>query len=320
VLSVLPGQRMLKEGKGLQAVNISAFSAMAAMLISVVLMPLFLIIIPSAYSLVKPVMAPALTLICVALLLQERQMDKICKAALIFILAGTFGLILLSAPILKEPLFTVFIGLFALSNLLTTARDVEIPKQEHPKPVQIIEFLPVILVGVLLGSMADIFPAIGSSAQMATFGTMLTGADPGKFLSLTMSVGVSHTFSSMASLYTINKARTGSTALIRENRAMPDLGALILYSIVAVVSIAISVIALQFLARHFIRFVTAVNLKILNAMIILYLLAAVLFVDGFMGLAVAAVATSIGALPILLGVRRTHAMGFLLIPALMYLW
>ena len=320
VLSVLPGQRMLKEGKGLQAVNISAFSALAAMLISLALLPLFFFIIPSVYSTIRPVIAPILTIICIFLLLQEKKIKKISIALLIFALAGVFGLILLSKPILHEPLFASFIGLFALSNLVTTMKDTEIPKQDPAKSISVFQFLPIIMVGVLLGSVADIFPALGSSAQMATFGSIFTGADPGNFLSLTMSIGVSHMFSSVTALYTIGKARTGSVAIIQENQGIPDFNTLIVYFIVSAISIAISVIALLFLSKYFIKFVNSVNLKILNTIIILYLVAAVLLLDGFMGLFVGVVATAIGMLPILLGVRRTHTMGFLLIPALIYLW
>ena len=320
VLSVLPGQRMLKEGKGLQAINISAFSALAAMIISIALIPVFFILIPSLYSLVKPVMAPALTLICIGLILQERELDKITKAAFIFALSGIFGLLLLSAPILQEPLFTAFVGLFALSNLITTAKDTKIPKQDPPKQVAVMQLLPIVLVGVLLGSVADIFPALGSSAQMATFGSILTGADPGNFLSLTMAIGVSHMFTSMTALYTIDKARTGSVAIIRENQGIPELNHIILYFIVAAVSVAIAVLSLLFLSKYFIKFVNSVNLKILNLIIILYLIAAVLLVDGFIGLFVGIIATALGTLPIVLGVRRTQVMGFLLLPALIYLW
>ena len=320
ILSVLPGQRMLKEGKGLQAVNICAFSTIAALLISLALIPLFTFIIPSFYSVVRPVMAPALTIICAALILQEKKINKITGALLIFCLSGVFGLLLLSKPILQEPLFTSFIGLFALSNLITTAKNIELPKQSPPNKSPVFEFLPIILAGVLLGSVADIFPALGSSAQMATFGTILTGADSGKFLSLTTSVGISHTFSSIISLYTINKARTGSVAIIKESIGVPEFNTLILYFIVAVVSIAISVVLLLFLSKYFIKLVNSVNHKILNTILCLYLIAAILLVDGLAGLFVGIVATAIGILPIILGVRRTHVMGFLLVPALIYLW
>jgi len=324
VLSILPGQRMLKEGKGLHAVEICAFSALAALLVSLILLPSFFVIIPGVYSMVRPVMAPVLTLICVALILQEKEIDKVAKALFIFALAGAFGFILLSNPILKEPLFTVFIGLFALSNLATTMQNTTIPPQSAPRGFKLSELvsniLPIVVVGVLLGSVADIFPALNSSAQIATFGSILTGTDPGKFLAMTMSISVSHIFSSMTSLYTIGKARTGSVAVIRENQAMPDLNTLILYFIVAAISIAISVILLLFFSRYFIMIINKVNLRILNMMIMLYLVAVVLLVDGFPGLFVTAVATALGALPIMLGIRRTQLMGFLLVPALIYLW
>jgi len=320
LLSVLPGQRMLKEGKGLLAIQISSFSALIALLASIVLIPLFFILIPNLYSIIRPVMAPVLTLICIALILQEKEISKIWKALFVFSLAGIFGFILLSGPILNEPLFTTFVGLFALSNLITTAKNVEIPTQHQPRKIDIKDFLPIILVGVLLGSVADIFPVLNSSAQMATFGSILTGADPGKFLSLTMSISVSHSFSSLAALYTINKARTGSVALIQENQPGIELNIILMYMIVAVIGVAVASVLLIFLSKYFVKLINSVNLPVLNLIILLYLAAAVLLVDGIPGILVCIVATSIGILPILWGIRRTHTMGFLLIPALIYLW
>jgi putative membrane protein len=93
-----------------------------------------------------------------------------------------------------------------------------------------------------------------------------------------------------------------------------------IYFIVTAIGIAIATLGLLFFSKYFIKFINSVNLKILNVIIILYLIAAVLMVDGFIGLFVSIVATAIGTLPIFLGVRRTHTMGFLLIPTLIYLW
>ncbi|MEM2974569.1 MAG: tripartite tricarboxylate transporter permease, partial [Candidatus Micrarchaeia archaeon] len=252
----------------------------------------------------------------------EKRIDSIAKAAFIFLLSGAFGFVILSSSnlALHEPLFAVFIGMFSFSNLIMTAKNIKIPKQRPAEPMSISQFLPIILVGVLLGSVADIFPAIGSSAQMATFGSILTGADPGKFLSLTMSVGVSHIFSSMISLQTIDKARAGWIAIIRENDALPNINILFLYFAVAVTSIAVAILIMLFLSKYFVIFLASINLKILNIIILLYLLAAILITCGISGLFISIVATAIGILPITLGVRRTHTMGFLLVPTLILLW
>ncbi|MEM2974568.1 MAG: tripartite tricarboxylate transporter permease, partial [Candidatus Micrarchaeia archaeon] len=64
ILSVLPGQKMLREGKGLYAVYISSFSALIALIISIILLPLFFVLIPTTYLIIRSFMAFLLALIC----------------------------------------------------------------------------------------------------------------------------------------------------------------------------------------------------------------------------------------------------------------
>ncbi|MCX6777325.1 MAG: hypothetical protein NT157_00385, partial [Candidatus Micrarchaeota archaeon] len=56
----------------------------------------------------------------------------------------------------------------------------------------------------------------------------------------------------------------------------------------------------------------------IGAAVVVYLLAIILLIDGAVGLFVAAVACCIGVLPPLLGVRRTHLMGLILLPSILY--
>jgi putative membrane protein len=54
--------------------------------------------------------------------------------------------------------------------------------------------------------------------------------------------------------------------------------------------------------------------------IIIFIIIMVFAFTGFLGLFILAVATSIGLLPPYFGVRRSHAMGVLLVPVIIMLW
>jgi putative membrane protein len=322
VLSVLPGQRLVNEGRGLHAIWICGIAAMLTLVLAFVLLPVSLIAIPAIYDIIKPVVFPILAAICVAFLLQEKNPIKIGCAVFVFILAGILGTLLLDSAILKEPLFAPFIGMFALSNLLLSLNNIRIPYQQRVRrneTVVTMQLLAVIAAGTILGALADLLPAIGSSAQMATFGSMLTVGSPSMFLALTTSVSVSHLVHSFVALHTIDKARIGATAIIRETAGSPDLNTLGIYLAVIAVVMAIGVILLFRLSVPFIQLMRRIDMRIVNALLAVYLIAAVIAIDGFTGLAIAGLATAIGLLPPLLNVRRTHLMGFLLLPALAYL-
>ena len=64
--------------------------------------------------------------------------------------------------------------------------------------------------------------------------------------------------------------------------------------------------------------VERIDYRMLSALSMLVVLVLVYSLTGFMGLYAAFVATSIGLLPILSGVSRTHCMGVLIIPTALF--
>ena len=60
------------------------------------------------------------------------------------------------------------------------------------------------------------------------------------------------------------------------------------------------------------------NYRLFSATVLVLILALVYFFTGFFGLLIALVSTATGLLPIYAGVSRTHLMGVLLVPTIMY--
>lgn len=321
-ISVLPGQKLVREGKGQIAMNACAIATLLTILLFIPVAPISFFLLPKIYDFIRPFLAPILTILCFYLIAQEKEKSNIIFALVIFLLSGLFGTILLNSTILREPLFSSFIGLFALSNLLLTMKKIRIPKQKKEKfeiTKMTSAFLPVIVIGIFLGIVSDLFPAINSPAIMATFGLFIVNS-PIAFLALTVAISVSHLANSFIALATIKKARIGATAIISQIAGTPNFQMLVIYLVVVILSIFLSVFLLLLFSRLLTKFLHKINLGILNLVIFIYLIFAILFVDGLQGIFVAAIATSIGILPLKLGVRRIHLMGFLLLPTLLYLW
>jgi putative membrane protein len=322
ILSVLPGQRLVNEGRGLHAVWICGVASAITLLVSFALLPLWLVALQPIYEGIKPYMLPILAAICIAFILHEKVMKNIVSSTFIFVISGIFGFLVLNSALLKEPLFAPFIGMFALSNLLLTMNNVRIPFQKQVQRADTVvttQLIIVIIVGTLLGGLADLLPAIGSSAQLATFGSALTGGSPSMFLAMTTSISLSHLINSFVALHTIGKARIGATAIINEMVGVPDVSILAIYLITIVVAAAFSIALLFAISVPFLRFMRDIDMRVLNALLIVYLCAAVLAVDGLNGIAVLCLATVIGVLPPLMNVRRTHLMAFLIVPTIAYL-
>jgi putative membrane protein len=314
VASVLPGHKMALEGRGRQAIEVCALSAVLAAFASAVLLPIALIAIPIAYSAIRPHMAALLAAASLFLIASEKEAKKAALALAVFLLCGAFGLATMRAGI-ADPLFASFSGLFAASGILlsfTATKKIPEQKDEELK----VDFLPYVAAGVLFGAASDLFAGIAAPAQIAVFASVfLPTSQARKFLALVSSIAASHSVFAFAALVSIGKAREGAIATANSispiNAAeLPALaGALLL-------SISASAFILAILARHAGK-LQNIDMKKLNLAVLAYLVFAVALISGAQGLLVFATATSIGMLPPLLGIRRTHVMGLIIIPSML---
>jgi len=317
VVSVLPGHRMLMEGKGMLALRICCLAFISSTALAILLLPISFALFPLAYAAVSPYVPYILAAICIALLLSERQMMKFAGALACFLLAGALGLIVFTLPIVREPLFPSFAGLFAISGLaISMSRNEKIPEQADNSGAPL-SLLPVILVGVLLGGFADLLPGLSSAAQLAVLASIFAYMDSARFLALTSSISASHLVFGLSALLTTGKARAGTLAIA--GKFVDSLSADWVFALAfaVLISTAIAVILLLFLSKRLVPLLQSADSMKLNALVLAYLLCLILLSEGANGLAVAAVASFIGVLPPILGVRRTHLMGFILLPSIL---
>jgi putative membrane protein len=319
VLSILPGQRLAMEGKGHFALRLTACSSLFSLLLSLLLLPLALFLFPLLYSSLRPFTAPVLLLASLLLLLTEREPRPIATASAVFILSGILGLVTLRYSYFQDPLLPSFTGLFAIPAILFSLT----AKPRHPPAADsaafpFAQFLPFILAGTLLGFLADLFPGLSSASQVAVFGALLLPATSEGFLSLVSSVATSHLFFSIAALLSAGKARVGATAAVQELLGDISAGDAALLIAAAVVSFSLSVALLLLLAPKLVSLLSRVSHRTLCLVILGFILCIVLLLSGFPGLLILATAACIGAISPLAGVRRTHVMGLILIPAILY--
>ncbi|MBI5159128.1 tripartite tricarboxylate transporter permease [Candidatus Micrarchaeota archaeon] len=320
VVTLLPGHRMLMEGKGMRALKTCVYSALIALIASTLLLPASLAFFPKASEAIQPFLLPVMLTATALLLASEREPKKIIQATAVFLLAGTLGFIVLNHSLVKkDELFALFAGLFAFAGIITsTTTQQQTPKQtDETNPS--IKLLPTILAGVALGMLADLLPGMSTPAQIAVFASFAITLDTEKFLALTSAIGVSHLVFAFVSALTTGKARVGT--LVAVENLLGEITATQMLMLIAVlaISIAISIILTLLLAKKIVETLEKIPSLQLNALIFTYILALVFLICGPTGLLVAATATSIGLLPPLIGVKRTHLMGAIILPTLAYL-
>lgn len=314
VASVLPGHRMALEGRGREAITVCVASVLLAAASSALLLPVALAAMPLLYSFVQPNMAIILVAASLFLLAGEREMKKMALASFVFLLAGALGIATLRGAII-DPLFPAFSGLFAASGILlsfTSHRSMPKQKGEETK----LDFLPYVAAGVVFGMLSDLLPGIAAPAQIAVFASAILATDEAKkFLALVASIAASHGVFAFASLLSIGKAREGALAIV--NGITPVLpGDLPAMMGVFLLSTGISAFLLMRLSRHA-NLLQKFDVKAINFGVLAYLVCAVAIISGAGGLLLFATSTAVGLLPPLLGIRRTHVMGLIIVPSIL---
>jgi putative membrane protein len=350
-LSVLPAHGLLLKGEGYKAVALSAVGSYGAILLCLILLfPLRFIIGPplSLYTTLQEAMV--WVLIAIALIMIATEKTRITElgekgmvpsilgmlfAAFVFVLSGIFGLLILdfnlSSPVaLPAPvLFPALAGLFGVPTLLNSLfTKPTIPEQKvEPLIMNRIEKKSSI-VSITTGGLAGIFVSIIPGVTAAT-GTVLAmnvrqKSSQEQTIVTLSSVNTAAAFSVTLMLFVILRARSGVTIAISELIAVEPWQSLIMpvgltYLLMfLVLSGSLSYFFTIYLGRLFARKFHIIPYRTLVGLTLLFVCVLVVLFTGPLGIIVLFTATSIGFLPICWGVRRSHCMGILLIPIILY--
>jgi len=349
-LSVLPAHSLLLKGKGYEAVALSALGSYGAIIFC------FLLIVPIRmligaplffYGTLKEIMFWVLLAISILMIGTEKakignfkikylsSINGMFFALFVFILSGIFGFIIFKAPVdspigLSSPvLFPALAGLFGTPTLLTSLMTKPvIPKQKIVEPVLDKKMKKSSIISVITGSFGGILVSIIPGITSAT-GTILAmnarGESNKKQTIVTLSaVNTACAFSVVVVMFIILRSRSGATLAAMELIPVSEWNSLLMPS-----NLAYLLIALLFggtLSYYFTLKIGKIFAKKFSNLpyrfIVLLTISSVAFLvflfTGIIGIFILIVATLIGLMPVEWGVRRSHCMGILLIPILLY--
>ena len=350
-LSVLPAHSLLLEGKGYEAVALSAMGSYGAILFCFLLLYPIRFLIGSPlffYETLREIMFFVLLAITILMIGTEKgKLDLphargkapmilgMLFAVFLFLLSGLFGLIILDFPVespigLSSPvLFPALAGLFGTPTLLTSLLTKPvIPKQKivplaldsHTKRSSIISVVTGSLAGILVSIIPGITSSTGTIIAMNTRGE----SDTKQTIVTLSSVNTACAFFVVIILYVILRSRSGATLAIMELIPIEEWASLLMPASLVYFMIALLLagtlsyfLTLQMgkiFAKHFDKapYQLLVGATIASVVILVYLF------TGPFGVLILGVATAIGLLPVEWGVRRSHCMGVLLLPIMLY--
>ena len=311
VLSILPGHELLKSGQGYEAITLATYGSAAAIIIILIISPIFIYFLPKFEPIIK-LLIPYL-LIASTIFLISKETEKLITIV-VFFLSGFLGIAVLSSPI-KEPFLPLLSGLFGASSLIISIKSKTKITKQSIKKIKITkkEFFPPLIASMLTAPLTSFLPGLGSG-QAAVLGTSLIKTSKKSFLIL---LGATNTIVlglSFIVLYSIERKRTGMAVALNEILQTLTLNHLAIILITITLTGIISFHLTLFLGKFFAKNIHKISYTKISISILIFLSLIVLTFSGPFGFFLYLISTATGIYGILTGVRRINLMGALVLP------
>ncbi len=335
-LTVLPGQRLMLEGRGIEAVRLSSLGSADSVLFAILLIMPLSWIVSSYYDYLTKYVGILLLAIALMMIKSERgpwiegqgswvHYKYKALAGLLFLTCGLLGIFafdhenLAISPFGLEPqvLLPLLSGIFGASSLLLSlSTEMEIPEQKESEiKLSSGALAKALLSGGLGGSVVAWIP--GVSPSVAAITTRLGAPScPEEFLVSIAGVNTANALFSLVALYVIDKPRSGAAAAIQELMAL-DLSILAQMIIIVVIVAAASYLACIGAARLAGRAICRLNYRLLCLGVLVFLVAMTYAFTGLFGMFIFFLSTVAGLIAPVAGIHRTHAMGVLMLPLIL---
>jgi putative membrane protein len=314
-LSALPGNRMLFQGRGLEALFLAVLGCTGSVIITAVSFPFIAWLLPLLYSSINGFIHVMLALVVSSLVFQEKRGRLL--SIFMFLISGIAGYMLLSSFSSQDVLFPALSGLFGTSLMMVSiSENAVVPRQKKAGGFSY-SWLKGTFAGWLAGLLVGILPGIGSAQAGVISSRLLRGSEKDFLVSLG-GISVSNIMFSFIALQALGKTRSGGAWALAQ--AVGDVGQQQVFFIVLAGSLSCfisSLITLR-MGSGFLSFIRLLDYRIVNISVLSFIAVLVALFTSFSGLVILIFCTSIGVFSSLLGVKKMYLMGFLMLPTILY--
>ncbi|RXE55733.1 hypothetical protein ABH15_05730 [Methanoculleus taiwanensis] len=317
-LAVLPAHALCLEGKGEEAVRISALGSAFGVVLSLPIAAFCFLVLPTAQPLID--WGIGLLILAVAGFLIVIS-ESPAWAAAVFGVSGLLGLFTFRFSYLawhtvgdSAVLMPLLAGLFGISVLLTASRGAMPPQQFRGLDTADLEVGKGSVLGAVAGAMVGWMPGLSNATANALL-TTLVGYDsrPREYILATGAANTVNAFLGLAALYALSRTRNGVMVALSAGD-LPPMTLLLLAGVLAGVCAYLLTILLASSATR----LGSINITALNYSVIGFVVLLALLLSGPFGGLVLLLATAVGLVPQLVNVRRVYCMGAIMLPVMLY--
>ncbi len=329
--SILPGHRMVLQGRSKEVIRIVCVGGFGAILVTILMLPIFMVALPFLHDVSKPFTWIILLFASIYLTynLTSNHRDFVWSL-LLFLLSGILGWAIFQTPISSGvSLMCTFSGLFGISTILFSLNDNSIlPHQNsfYDLDIDFKKFKSIFtggITGAILGFLPGFGPAQGTViAQAASGASDVDEDDTVNFLLATSGLNISDCLFSLMAIYIIGNPRSGIAVYMSYLVSKMTLNHLIIYIFASLLAVSVSLLLALKLGDSFSNLMARVDYKKLSiGVILLQIVILYIFIFyyqapiAYMTLALIT-STAMGMLPHYLGIGKSHLMGVLIIPAI----
>ncbi|RLG28792.1 hypothetical protein DRO03_08965 [Methanosarcinales archaeon] len=346
-LAVLPGHAMLLDGMGMAAIRLSALGSAGSIVVSLLIAAPLVLFFGNYYDFMRENMGWILLMIVLLMILTESgryvegqgslvHLKYKFYAAVVLLLSGILGAIAFENTDLMHPCFqfgspsillSLLTGLFGASVLLISVltKSVLPEQRQHPLNLKSRWVLRGIAVGSIAGAIVAWLPGVSSGVATVLARLAIRGdIEHHQTRAMEFIVSVSGTNTSNAifgliALFIIGYPRSGAMVAVRDLVGETlDFHLVLLFLIVIVLVSIAAYAATIFIGDHAPSVLAHFDYQKICMTILIGLVVMVILFNGVFGIAIFLAAVPIGMLPYYMGVKKSHAMGVLLLPVMMY--
>ncbi|HMK54767.1 MAG TPA: tripartite tricarboxylate transporter permease [Methanobacteriaceae archaeon] len=330
MLSVLPGHQMLLQGRGKEAIRLVAVGGFGSILVTIALLPVFMMVLPPIYHYLKPYIWILLILVVIIMIIRlNRDKTSMAWSVVLFILSGIMGWTLLTSPLPTSVSFLcMFTGLFGVSTMLfSLSQNSFLPSQDSYHRLNInMDVLRGIFAGGIAGTILGFLPGLGP-AQGSMIAQELSGGSDSKnlregFLVAMSGVNVSDALFSLMTIFLIGNPRSGIAVYINHLLDGLNFFQLLFFIFASLTAVSLALVLCLKLGDTTGKYMEKLDYPKLTWSVIIFMsVLIVLFavkeqVNMIMVGMAYITAIALGILPHYLDLNKSHLMGVLILPAI----
>lgn len=356
-LAVLPGHQLLLDGRGPEAIRLSALGSAGSVIISMILLLPFGFLLYTIYPLIQEYIGWMLLFIAVLMIVTERGeyvpgQGSLARyryrfyALLIFVMSGLLGIFAFGKENMANSLFgsdspsvllPLLSGLFGASQLIVslTTSSVIPPQRTSLITLPAKRIIKAIASGSIAGSFVAWLPGVSSSVAtlLAEQVSRIHGKqnsgntvseDPldeaREFIVSVSGVNTANAVFGLFVFFFIGRARNGAIVAISSflEPSAIDIPIILILLCVVILASIFSYYSTIKIGNTIHLFMEKIDYRKLSIAVLAGLVLMVTIFTGIFGIIIFLMATSIGLLPSFMHVRKSNAMGVILLPVILY--